>query len=221
MKNRRDKFKVILLAGRKQSGKNTFAERITQHGFVEASYADRLKRMAVDILSFMGCDVQLEYFNDGVKKEQFITDTDGQMFLFNNNTEKKMPLTYRQFIQKLGTESLRDVIDNDIWIYPVVDVIKKTYVAGVFNGVVVTDCRFPNEISKIYNLLAGFEDIEVLDVLIIRPGQKASDMHASETSLDNYDFTLAVSNNGSIEDLWLKADHIVSGQWKLNVKSNR
>lgn len=212
------KFKVYTLSGLKQSGKNASADRLTMfHGFAQIAFADYLKELSFGILSKMECEVSKKHFEDGELKESFIYDIYGKQMLFNNRGKKEVPMTYRQFLQILGTECLRDLIHDEIWVLPVKKFIRETYSSTKFNGVVITDARFPNEIESIKNFMKQNyppDRYEFLSINIIRPGITANDNHASETSLKGFEFDIGVNNNGSMQELYEKMDAIATGRWK-------
>lgn len=98
-------------------------------------------------------------------------------------------MTYREFLQKIGTDALRDNVHNDIW--------ANSLFADVTGSSkwVVTDVRFPNEA----------EAIKSRKGILIRVNTTrevpASD-HPSETSLDDYKgFDYIVDNSGTMEAL--------------------
>ena len=211
-------FKIYTLSGLKQSGKNTVATRLSNfHGFAEIAFADYLKELSIGILSKIECEVSKKHFEDGQLKESFIYDIYGKQMFFNNRGKKEVPMTYRQFLQILGTECMRDLIHDEIWILPVKKFIRETYTSNRFNGVVITDARFPNEIESLKAFMKQFypdDRYEFLSINVIRPSVEASDGHASETSMRGYNFDIGIKNDGSVYDLFEKVDKIATGQWR-------
>lgn len=65
-----------------------------------------------------------------------------------------MPITPRFVLQNWGTEVLRGSFHDDIWIASVENKIRNTK-----DNIVITDCRFPNEITALKN--AGGKVIRV------------------------------------------------------------
>ena len=98
-------------------------------------------------------------------------------------------LTYREFLQKIGTDSLRDNVHEEIW-------VNSLYVdQNDASQWIVTDIRFPNEA----------ESIKKRDGILIRVNTTrkcvVSD-HPSETSLDDYKkFDYVIDNSGTISQL--------------------
>ena len=213
-------FNVILLAGKAGSGKDTVAYRLVEsHAFAQVAFADFLKELAVIILHGMDCTVSSEYFEKRELKETFIRDIHDRLFEFRTEKRNGVSMTYRQFMQQLGTEALRDVIHKDMWVIPVQKFIRDAYTDSKrrFRGVVISDTRFPNEIDGIKEYCREYGDrIAVTDVNIIRPDASKMDRHASETSLKNHEFSIGLLNNGTMEELFIKVDKLATGEWKLD-----
>ena len=115
-------------------------------------------------------------------------------------------LTFREWMQLIGTECFREIIHPDTWIKSMfVDYKLEDRPTGLtFNddevkfkrypNWMITDVRFPNEVNA----------IKVRDGIIIRVsrGSNDGDKHFSETALDNYNgFDYILDNNGSLNDL--------------------
>lgn len=107
---------------------------------------------------------------------------------FKNTNLIGWGMTAREFLQKLGTESVRDVLHPDAW----VNALFSNY--AYHDKWVITDCRFPNEAEAI-------KDRGGIIVRVNRTGVKPINNHESETSLDDYDFDWIIENNGTIDDL--------------------
>lgn len=99
-----------------------------------------------------------------------------------------MPMTVRDFLQKLGTDGLREGLHPNTW----VNALMSDYTA--YPNWIVTDCRFPNEAYAIKK--AGG-----IIVRIDRPGITAINDHPSEIALDKWEFDYRISNDGTIDKL--------------------
>lgn len=103
-----------------------------------------------------------------------------------------MPLTVREFLQKLGTDAIRHGLHQNAWV--------NSAMIGLTGekNIIFTDCRFPNEAKAI-------KDRGGVVVRINRyvPGAstKFMELHESETALDNWDFDYTIWNNGTKDDL--------------------
>ena len=86
-------------------------------------------------------------------------------------------MSAREAMQVFGTESVREVFGN-VWARATVREIKKTQKRlGV-----ITDNRFPNEIQEILDQPEGYI------IRLTRSPYGVEDLHASESSLDNFNW---------------------------------
>ena len=195
-------FRIIILSGKKQSGKSSASFRLANdHSFAQIAYADQLKEFSVQLLHQMDCVVSYEHFEKEELKNEFIYDIEGKKFLFTTKNRNSVPMTYRQFIQRVGTEAIRDNIHDGVWIIPVKKFIREAFTnpSQRYRGVVISDARFLNEIEDIKKYCKVFGDrAEVTTVEIIRPNVKHTDQHSSETSLKNYKFDIGLLIEGDI-----------------------
>jgi hypothetical protein len=134
-------------------------------------------------------------------------------------------LTPRWVLQYWGTEVCRKAFHDDIWIASLENKLRNSK-----DHVVISDCRFPNEISSIKN--AGGK------IIWVQRGQlpdwyetaidanrgsnvainelKMRKIHASETAWVGTEFDLILDNNGTIDDLYTQAkDLVISDQITL------
>lgn len=107
-------------------------------------------------------------------------------------TEAKKNPSVRVLLQRLGTDVVRDMVDEDAW----VDIMRFRVECLLREGkkVVVTGIRFPNELEAI----KGFGG---KTVWVERPGVEDGDSHISEAAVAMQSFDFVVNNSGSIEDL--------------------
>lgn len=120
-------------------------------------------------------------------------------------------LTPRWILQYWGTEVCRKGFHDDIWIASLERKLQTSK-----DNIVVSDCRFPNEISAIRRaggkiiwvqrgLLPDWYDHAVLANKGYNVGlneMKIRGIHASEWSWIGSEFDQIIDNNGSIEDLY-------------------
>jgi hypothetical protein len=105
-------------------------------------------------------------------------------------------MTVRDFLQKLGTDAVRDGLHSNAW----VNALMSDYTSE--SKWVITDTRFPNEAEAIRKK-------DGIMIRVERSGVKPINNHPSETGLDDYTFDHVIKNNGSIEDLLLKVKSIL------------
>ena len=134
-------------------------------------------------------------------------------------------LTPRWVLQYWGTEVCRKAFHDDIWIASLENKLRNSK-----DHVVISDCRFPNEISSIRN--AGGKIIWVqrgplpdwyqyalaantLGSNMALNELKMRKIHASETAWVGTDFDHTIENNGTIDELFHQIRSIVSDQVPL------
>ena len=133
-------------------------------------------------------------------------------------------LTPRWVLQYWGTEVCRRSFHDDIWIASLENKLRMSK-----DNVVISDCRFPNEIQSIRD--AGGKIVWVQRGNLPDWYQTAVDanaghnyavqdlkmrkIHASETAWVGTDFDTIIDNNRSIDDLYQQAKLIVSNEIAL------
>jgi len=174
---------VVGMIGKAGSGKDTVGDYLVdRYGFTNLALADTLKR-GIQEMFVIPDDVMY----DRVKREQPLPD---------------MPdWTVRKLLQFVGTELIRSHIDDNAWTK---SLIKRYPKKG---HIVVTDVRFPNEVSGIRDL----SGCPVFFIKVTRPGYVGTNVgiknHASETHELEGDFTIV--NDGTLDDLHKKVDDVM------------
>jgi hypothetical protein len=127
-------------------------------------------------------------------------------------------LTPRWVLQYWGTEVCRKAFHDDIWIASLENKLRNSK-----DNVVISDCRFPNEISSIKN--AGGQIVWVQRGALPEWYQTAVDanqgsnmalnelkrlkIHASETAWVGTEFDAIIDNNSTIDALYQQAQTLV------------
>jgi hypothetical protein len=210
--------KYIGICGAKGSGKDTVAQLIIE---IEASYrriafGDVLKKMALAIDPLIEiADEASETLLELVKVEhpstrvywcERLTTIVGDIGWDN---AKAIP-DVRRFLQRLGTEGGRNVIDPDIWVkatwsrsvYPYIDPGSELHDPDA--KFVVTDVRFPNEIVAVQRNGGELWRIN-------RSSVEDGDPHPSERAWRDYDgFACTITNDGTITELAQKVERLLS-----------
>jgi hypothetical protein len=133
-------------------------------------------------------------------------------------------LTPRWVLQYWGTEVCRRAFHDDIWIASLENKLRTSK-----DNVVISDCRFPNEIQSIRDAggkivwvqrgeLPDWYDTAVeanLGHNYAVQDLKMRKIHASETAWVGTDFDTVIDNNRSIDDLYQQAKLIVSNEIAL------
>jgi hypothetical protein len=135
-------------------------------------------------------------------------DPNGMWLQQSGNTEMHNRMTGREFLQKLGTDALRDKLHPNVWINALFadyttdmsgysDRMSGADIEDLYPNWIITDCRFSNEALAV-------KDHGGIIVRINRPGIDAVNAHPSETGLDTWAFDHVITNEGSKEELLAK-----------------
>jgi len=209
---------IIGICGFIGSGKDTVADYLVNfHEFRRESFANTLKDA---VAAVFGWDRTLL---EGRTKEA--REWREQVDPWWAERLAMPTLTPRWVLQYWGTEVCRRAFHDDIWIASLENKIRNSK-----DNVVISDCRFPNEISSIRSAggtivwvqrgaLPDWYDIAVA----ANQGHnyavqdlKMRKIHASETAWVGTDFDVIVDNNSSIDDLYNQAKLIVSNEIALS-----
>ena len=197
---------IVGICGFQSSGKDTIAELlINEYGFKKLSFAGALK----DVLSVI--------FGWSREKLEGLTKEDRewreQIDVWWSKTLDMPQLSPRYALQYFGTELFRNHWHQDIWVKVVEN--KLTNMVKEEGNVVITDCRFENEINliKTYggtiinvyrNMPQWFTDykngIDVEEVKLL---------HRSETEWIRCQADTIIENTGTIEELYTKVKYIL------------
>lgn len=109
-----------------------------------------------------------------------------------------IPMSVREFLQKLGTEGIRNGVHTNAWVNSLFAEFIPTMEDDkvVIPQWIITDCRFPNEAQAI-------KDNGGIVIRVERETDVISD-HPSETGLDSWDFDYVIMNNFDLEELQYK-----------------
>lgn len=177
---------IIGISGRIGSGKDTLAQVIREFdpSWEVKKFAAKLKQVASLLTG-----IPVHKFEDQEFKKQYMPPEWG--------------MTYREFLQKLGTDAMRDGLHKNVWVNALMaDYKQRTYEPARVNSAykdypnwLITDVRFPNEAEAVRSR-GGI-------VIRITRGTElpAEALHTSETALDDYPFDHTISNNGTIDAL--------------------
>lgn len=204
---------IIGISGFQSSGKDTIADYLVkEHGFVKLSFASALKDIVAIIFGWSR--ERLEGLK--VEDRQWREEIDPKWAKLLN-----IPcLTPRYVLQYLGTEVFRNHFHKDIWTKIVENQL------SFYENVVVSDCRFANEIEMIKQnggkIIQVHRDNHVLKHLSELPldiGEKhpselptevSGAKHPSELEWIQCHYDRVIKNNGTIEDLHTKVNLILS-----------
>lgn len=194
---------IIGICGFIGSGKDTIADYLVNfHEFRRESFANTLKDA---VAAVFGWDrTMLEGRTKEAREWREKVD-----FWWSNRLGQQ--ITPRWILQYWGTEVCRKGFHDDIWIASLENKLRNSQ-----DNVVISDCRFPNEIESIrraggkivwvkrgnlpawYNLALDANNGVNLAVQEL----KRIGIHASETAWVGTDFDYEIDNNGTIDQLY-------------------
>jgi len=122
-------------------------------------------------------------------------------------------ITPRYVLQQWGTEVCRRAFHDDIWIASLENKLRHSE-----DDIVISDCRFPNEIDSIraqggivIRVIRGDEP-EWFSLACSDPSKMPTlypEVHASEYSWAQTQFDQTVDNRGSVEQLYEQIDQLI------------
>ncbi len=139
------KRKVIAICGFQSSGKDTLADILVEHhGFRKLAFASTVKDVVSSIFGW-----------DRTMIEGATPETRLERERIHKWWADKLDvphLTPRWTMQHIGTELFRTHFNDKIWIYALQRKIDEI----PHQNIVITDCRFPNEIQALREIDASF-----------------------------------------------------------------
>lgn len=209
---------IIGIGGKLASGKDAISDHLVEkHGWVKLGMSDALAEALYILDPYVpihlpdpktetGLKGMLSRFLDRKKRTVEIADFQRYSDLFDEvgYVEAKTNEEVRRLLQKLGTEVGRRIISESVWTDIVVRRAKEA--AEAAPGVIITGIRYPNELDMITDELEG----ELW--WVVRPSLQAGSNagHSSENSVHETDFDRTIRNDGTLEDLYRKVDHIIA-----------
>ena len=201
---------LIGICGLIGSGKDTIADHLVeQYNFKRDSFAAPVK----DVLSAVfGWD--REMLEGRTKKSRDFRD---QLDLWWANRLHNGRFTPRWAMQHIGTELFRNNFFNEIWIASLEHRIK-----DVADDVVISDCRFKNEIEVIKRhggkmvwvrrgpLPHWYNEALETNLGHTQAMHLRSEVHPSEWDWIGSKFDYEIENSGTIEELYAKVRDLVA-----------
>jgi hypothetical protein len=207
---------IIGVCGFIGSGKDTVADYLTNfHGFRRESFAGSLKDAVAQVFGWDRTMLEGRTKTAREWREQVDPWWSERLGMPN--------LTPRWVLQYWGTEVCRKAFHDDIWIAALENKLRNSK-----DDIVISDCRFPNEIKSIWDaggivvrVVRGDEPEWYQDAINFNEGDRnmlfatsrsrleRAGIHASETAWVGTRFDHVLDNNGSIDDLFQKVKNLV------------
>ena len=200
---------IIGIVGFIGSGKDTVADYLVNfHRFKRESFANSLKDAVSQVFGW-----DRELLEGRTKESRDWRETRDEWW----SKRLKQDITPRWVLQYWGTEVVRKGFHDDMWAASLEHRLLNTK-----NDIVITDCRFPNEIKairaaggKVVRIKRGSEPEWFDDAKSMNKGPSRNmswalskhnieqlGIHASETAWVGQKFDVVLNNSGTIEELY-------------------
>ena len=214
---------IIGVCGFIGSGKDTVADYLTNfHGFRRESFANSLKDAVAYVFGWDRTMLEGRTTQARAWREQVDPWWAERL---------EMPeLTPRLMLQLWGTEVCRKGFHDDIWIASLENKLRTST-----DNIVISDCRFPNEIKSIkaaggivvrvkrgddpewYNDAADMNAGDrCINYMLAKTRMQKLGIHASETAWVGTKFDAVLDNNSTIDDLFAQVKDLVSDPLDAN-----
>jgi len=207
---------IIGICGFIGSGKDTIADYLVNlHGFRRESFASTLKDAVAQVFGWDRTMLEGRTKQAREWREQVDPWWAERLNMPN--------LTPRWILQYWGTEVCRRAFHDDIWIASLENKLRHSQ-----DDVVISDCRFPNEIraikqagGRVIRVTRGPEPEWYQDAVNVNEGRgnmswmmsrskiEKLGIHASETAWVGTQFDAVLDNNRSLDDLYAQVMSLV------------
>jgi hypothetical protein len=181
--------KVILLSGKKRSGKSTAAGllKTIDNSVKEVAFATPLKQILSGTFNVPYQELDEWKNNDRYCIHNISPEDDVKDMVYEVQS-------YRAIMQNFG-DSVKKSFGKDIWVHRAYELIQEYF--QFTDTVVVSDWRYVNEYTYLAEMLKNVKIVTVR----ISTADAAEDIHSSEMELDDYAFDIIIDNTGTLEDL--------------------
>jgi hypothetical protein len=208
---------IIGIVGFIGSGKDTVADYLVNfHGYKRESFANSLKDAVSQVFGW-----PRELLEGRTKESREWRETRDEWW----SKRLKQDITPRYVLQYWGTEVVRKGFHDDMWVASLEHRLLNSQ-----NDIVITDCRFPNEIKAIRNaggrvirIKRGVEPAWFDDARSMNKGPTRNmswalskhhieelGVHASETAWVGQKFDATLNNDGSLDELYSQIEREIT-----------
>lgn len=206
---------IIAICGFIGSGKDTIADYLVNfHGYKRESFANSLKD-AVSVV--FGWDREL--LEGRTKASREWREQRDEWW----SARLGRDITPRYILQNWGTEVIRRGFHDDMWVASLENRLRNTK-----DDIVITDCRFPNEIKALKNIGAKVvrvkrgpepawynaardynKGMRSVGWALGRDELERHKVHASEYSWVGSKFDAVLENDGTVDELFQKIEQLL------------
>ena len=208
---------IIGIVGFIGSGKDTVADYLVNfHGYKRESFANSLKDAVSQVFGW-----PRELLEGRTNESREWRETRDEWW----SNRLKQDITPRYVLQYWGTEVVRKGFHDDMWVASLEHRLLNSQ-----NDIVITDCRFPNEIKAIRN--AGGRVIRIkrgpepvwydaaksvnkgpsrnMSWALSKQKMEKLGIHASETAWVGQKFDATLNNDGSLDELYSQIEREIT-----------
>ena len=214
---------IIGIVGFIGSGKDTVADYLVNfHGYKRESFANSLKDAVSQVFGW-----PRELLEGRTKESREWRETPDEWW----SKRLKQDITPRYVLQYWGTEVVRKGFHDDMWVASLEHRLLNSQ-----NDIVITDCRFPNEIKairaaggRVIRIKRGPEPVWFNDARSMNKGPSRNmswalskhnieelGVHASETAWVGQKFDATLNNDGTIEELYHQIEREITNDLVRN-----
>ena len=215
---------IIGIVGFIGSGKDTVADYLVNfHGYKRESFANSLKDAVSQVFGW-----PRELLEGRTKESREWRETPDEWW----SKRLKQDITPRYVLQYWGTEVVRKGFHDDMWVASLEHRLLNSQ-----NDIVITDCRFLNEIKAIRNaggrvirIKRGVEPAWFDDARSMNKGPTRNmswalskhhieelGVHASETAWVGQKFDATLNNDGTLDELYTQIEREITNSQELSL----